>query len=88
MPRLPRKTTQPAAAAANKSQAGFDTILNYWKAKKVDDAITFAKTARDAAKTLADATDADAQAAARTNCRDTAGDATRPTARARPVLRN
>jgi mono/diheme cytochrome c family protein len=59
------KDTAAAAAEAKKIQAGFDTILAYWTAKKVDDAIAFATTARDAAKTIADSSDADAQAAAR-----------------------
>jgi mono/diheme cytochrome c family protein len=59
------KDTAAAAAEGKKIEAGFDTILAYWKAKKVDDAIGFATSARDAAKTIADSTDADAQAAAR-----------------------
>jgi mono/diheme cytochrome c family protein len=59
------KDTAAASAEAKKIQAGFDTILAYWTAKKVDDAIGFATTARDAAKTIASSSDADAQAAAR-----------------------
>ena len=67
------KDTAAAATEAKKVQAGFETILSYWKAKKVDDAITFATTARDAAKAIADSTDADAQAAARTKLQGTCG---------------
>src|SRR5580700_9741477 len=59
------KDTAAAAAEGKKIQAGFDTILAYWTAKKADDAIGFATTARDAAKTIANSSDADAQAAAR-----------------------
>ncbi len=59
------KDTAAAAAEGKKIQAGFDTILAYWQAKKADDAITLATTARDAAKTIANSSDADAQAAAR-----------------------
>jgi mono/diheme cytochrome c family protein len=58
------KDTAAASAEATKMTTAFDTILAYWKAKKVDDAIGFATTAHDAAKTIADAKDADAQAAA------------------------
>ena len=58
------KDNAAVAAAANKLADTFDQILNYWTAKKVDDAVTFSKTARDAAKTLAAATDSDAQTAA------------------------
>ena len=65
------KDTAAAAAAAKKVEDGFDVILSYWKAKKVDDAITLATTARDAAKTIADATDADAQAAGRMKLQQT-----------------
>jgi mono/diheme cytochrome c family protein len=58
------KDTAAASAEATKIAAAFDTITAYWKAKKVDDAIGFATTAHDAAKAIADAKDADAQAAA------------------------
>jgi hypothetical protein len=51
------KDNAAVAAAANKLADTFDQILNYWTAKKVDDAVTFSKTARDAAKTLAAAHD-------------------------------
>src|ERR1700727_961757 len=50
------KDTAAAAAEAKKIEAGFDTILAYWTAKKVDDAIGFATTARDEAKPIADST--------------------------------
>jgi mono/diheme cytochrome c family protein len=65
------KDTAAAAAEGKKIEAGFDTILAYWKAKNVEDAITLATTARDAAKTIADSTDADAQAAAAQKLRGT-----------------
>jgi len=65
------KDTAAAAAAAKKVEAGFDTILAYWQAKKVDDAIALSTTARDAAKSIADSTDADAQAAARMKLQQT-----------------
>ena len=55
------KDTAAAAAEGKKIEAGFDTILAYWKAKKVDDAIGFATTARDAAKTIADRVRAERQ---------------------------
>jgi hypothetical protein len=58
------KDTAAASAEATKIAAAFDTITAYWTAKKVDDAIKFATTARDAAKTIASAKDADAQSAA------------------------
>ena len=58
------KDTAAAAAEATKMAAGFDTILTYWTAKKADDAIKLSTTARDAAKTIASAKDADAQSAA------------------------
>jgi mono/diheme cytochrome c family protein len=58
------KDTAAASTEATKIATAFDTVLAYWKAKKVDDAIGFATTAHDAAKTIADAKDADAQAAA------------------------
>lgn len=65
------KDTAAAAAEAKKIEAGFDTILAYWTAKKVDDAMALATTARDAAKTIAGSTDADAQAAARMKLQQT-----------------
>jgi hypothetical protein len=58
------KDVAAAATEGKKIQDGFDTILAYWTAKKADDAIKLATTARDAAKTIAEAKDADAQAAA------------------------
>jgi mono/diheme cytochrome c family protein len=58
------KDTAAASAEAAKIATAFDTVLAYWKAKKVDDAIGFATTAHDAARTIADAKDADAQAVA------------------------
>ncbi len=60
------KDVAAASAEATKIAAAFDTIKAYWTAKKVDDAIKLATTAHDAAKTIADAKDADAQAAAMT----------------------
>jgi mono/diheme cytochrome c family protein len=65
------KDTAAAAEAAKKVEAGFDTILAYWQAKKVDDAIALSTTARDAAKSIADSTDADAQAAGRMKLQQT-----------------
>jgi hypothetical protein len=50
-----------AATDAKAVVAIFDTVLSYWTAKKVDDAIGFATTARDAAKAIAASTDSDAQ---------------------------
>src|SRR5690242_15138466 len=58
------KDVAAAATEAGKIATAFDTVLSYWTAKKADDAIKFATTARDAAKTIASAKDADAQAAA------------------------
>jgi len=58
------KDTAAAAAEAGKIATAFDTVTAYWTAKKADDAIALAKTAHDAAKTIADSTDADAQSAA------------------------
>jgi mono/diheme cytochrome c family protein len=43
-----------AAAAANKLVDEFTKVAAYWKAKNVPDAVTFAETARDAAKDIAD----------------------------------
>jgi mono/diheme cytochrome c family protein len=60
------KDTAAASAEAAKMVTAFDTILAYWKAKGTDDAVKFATTARDSAKTIADAKDADAQATALT----------------------
>jgi mono/diheme cytochrome c family protein len=53
--------------------SGFDTLIAYWKAKNADDAIKFATTAHDSAKTIADSKDADAQAAALTTLSGTCG---------------
>ena len=58
------KDNAAVATEANKLAATFDSILGYWTAKKVDDAIGFAKAARDGAKAVAAATDSDAQTAA------------------------
>ena len=60
------KDVAAASAAATKIAADFDVVVAYWTAKKVDDATKFATTARDAAKTIAAAKDADAQNAALT----------------------
>ncbi len=65
------KDVAAAAAEAKKVESGFDTILAYWTAKKADDAIALATKARDAAKTIADAKDSDAQAAARRDLQST-----------------
>lgn len=43
-----------AAPAANKLVDTFTKVAAYWKAKNVPDAVTFAETARDAAKAIAD----------------------------------
>jgi len=67
------KDVAAAAAEGAKVEAGFDTILAYWKAKNVDDAIKLATTARDAAKAIADSKDADAQAAALMTLNGTCG---------------
>src|SRR5580658_8208588 len=59
------KDNAKVAEEANKLAGTFDTvILAYWTSKKADDAIGFAKTARDDAKAIAAATDSDAQTAA------------------------
>jgi mono/diheme cytochrome c family protein len=60
------KDVAAASTEAGKIATAFETILAYWKAKGADDAIKLATTAHDAAKTIADAKDADAQAAALT----------------------
>ncbi len=65
------KDVAAASAEAAKIAAGFDTILAYWTAKKADDAIKLATTARDAAKTIASAKDSDAQSAAAMQLRGT-----------------
>ena len=65
------KDVAAAAAEGKKVQDGFETILAYWQAKKADDAIQAATTARDAAKTIAEAKDAESQAAAATQLRRT-----------------
>lgn len=57
------KDVAAASAEATRIAAAFDTIKAYWTARKTDDAIKLATTAHDAAKTIADAKDADAQAA-------------------------
>jgi mono/diheme cytochrome c family protein len=59
------KDNAKVAEEANKLAGTFDTvILAYWTSKKADDAIGFAKAARDDAKAIAAATDSDAQTAA------------------------
>jgi len=58
------KDNPSVAAEANKLAATFDQVAGFWTARKVDDAVALAKAARDAAKTLAAATDSDAQTAA------------------------
>lgn len=58
------KDNPAVTAEANKMAATFDQVAGFWTARKVDDAVAFAKTARDAAKTLASATDSEAQTAA------------------------
>jgi hypothetical protein len=65
------KDVAAAAAEGKKVEDGFATILAYWEAKKADDAIKLATTARDAAKTIAEAKDADAQSAAAAQLRTT-----------------
>ncbi len=51
-----RDATDTAAAgpAANKLVDTFTKVAAYWKAKNVPDAVTFAESARDAAKAIAD----------------------------------
>ena len=46
--------TAAAAPAANKLVDTFTKVAAYWKAKNVADAVTFAESARDAAKAIAD----------------------------------
>jgi mono/diheme cytochrome c family protein len=46
--------TAAAAPAANKVVDTFTKVAAYWKAKNVADAVTFAESARDAAKAIAD----------------------------------
>jgi mono/diheme cytochrome c family protein len=46
--------TGAAAPAANKLVDTFTKVAAYWKAKNVADAVTFAESARDAAKAIAD----------------------------------
>src|ERR1039458_3148684 len=58
------KDNPTVAAEANKMAATFEQVVGFWTQRKADDAIGFAKAARDAAKTLASATDSDAQTAA------------------------
>lgn len=67
------KDNAAVAAEANKLAATFDQVLAYWTAKKADDAIKLATTARDGAKTLAAATDPDAQTAALKTVQGTCG---------------
>ncbi len=46
--------TAAAAPAANKLVDTFTKVAAYWKAKNVPDAVTFAESARDAAKAIAE----------------------------------
>jgi mono/diheme cytochrome c family protein len=46
--------TAAAAPAANKLVDTFTKVAAYWRAKNVTDAVTFAESARDAAKAIAD----------------------------------
>jgi mono/diheme cytochrome c family protein len=46
--------TAAAAPAANKVVDTFTKVAAYWKAKSAADAVTFAESARDAAKAIAD----------------------------------
>ena len=46
--------TAAAAPAANKLVDTFTKVAAYWRAKNVADAITFAESARDAAKAIAE----------------------------------
>jgi mono/diheme cytochrome c family protein len=46
--------TAAAAPAANKLVDTFTKVAAYWRAKNVADAVTFAESARDAAKAIAD----------------------------------
>jgi hypothetical protein len=49
-----RKAPDNAAAAdATKVADTFDKVATFWKARHADDAVTFAETARDAAKEIA-----------------------------------
>lgn len=45
--------TAAAAPAANKLVEEFTQVAAYWKAKNVPDAVTYAESARDAAKDIA-----------------------------------
>jgi hypothetical protein len=58
------KDNPTVAAEATKMAATFEQVVGFWTQRKTDDAIGFAKAARDAAKALAAATDPDAQTAA------------------------
>jgi hypothetical protein len=46
--------TAAAARAANKLVDTFTKVAAYWRAKNVPDAVTFAESARDAAKAMAE----------------------------------
>ena len=46
--------TAAATPVANKVVASFTSVAAYWKAKNAPDAVTFAESARDAAKAIAD----------------------------------
>ena len=67
------KDNAAVATEANKLAVVFDQVLGYWKSKGADDAIKLATTARDAAKTLAAATDSDAQTASLKTLQGTCG---------------
>ncbi len=58
------KDVPAAAAAAEKAAENFDSIATFWKGKGKNDAVTFATTARDAAKAAAAATTSEDQGAA------------------------
>jgi len=68
---ITNKDVAAAATEAKKVEDGFATILAYWQAKKTDDAIKLATTARDAARTIADSKSADEQGAAMRTLRGT-----------------
>lgn len=61
---LPAKDNAAINAEGKKLADAFTTISAYWTAKKTDDAIKLAASAKAAATTLSTSTDADAQTAA------------------------
>lgn len=58
------KDNPTVAAEANKLAGTFEQVSGFWTQRKADDAVGFAKAARDGARALAAATDPDAQNAA------------------------